>query len=340
MGRADQGERLQRRVMEAALAQFRFLVAALAVLAALGQAGAAEGDKAPVRLIVGVSAGGSIDLLARQLADKMKDILGEPVVVENRSGANQRIALAEVRKSPPDARTLYIGTSGPFSILPNIYGDKLEYDPIKDFTPVARLVHFDLAIAVGPSTPAKSLSDLVAWLKANPDKATYGTPGAGTTSHFVGVMFAGSINAKLTHVPYKGGTPAINDLVGGHIPMLINSLADMMEQHKAGNLRIVAATGPKRSTLLPDIPTLKESGVDVAVDIAIDAYGSGNIPPAAVKRMNAALIAALGNADVLQRILTYGLLPAPSSPEELARKQVEETKLWAAPIKASGFTGE
>jgi len=322
------------------LRRLRLCIIALVALAATCAPGQAETEKSPVRFIVGVTAGGSIDLLARQLAEKMKDILGEPVLVENRAGANQRIALAEVRKSPPDARTLYIGTSGPFSILPDIYGDKLEYDPVKDFTPIARLVHFDLAIGVGPATPAQNLSELITWLKANPQKASYGTPGAGTTSHFVGVMFANSIAAPLTHVPYKGGTPAINDLVGGHIPMLVNSLADMLEQHKAGNLRIVAATGPKRSALLPDAPTLKESGVDVAVDIAIDVYGSGNIPPPAVTRMNAVLLAALGNADVLSRILAYGLLPAPSSADELAQKQIEETKLWAAPIKASGFTGE
>src|SRR5262245_65852249 len=114
----------------------------------------------------------------------MKDALGEAVVVENRPGANQRIALAEVRKSPPDGRTLYIGTSGPFSILPNIYGDRLEYDPVKDFTPVARLVHFDLAIGIGPAAPAKDLGELIAWLKANPGKASYGTPGPGPHQHF------------------------------------------------------------------------------------------------------------------------------------------------------------
>jgi tripartite-type tricarboxylate transporter receptor subunit TctC len=297
-------------------------------------------EQVPVRLIVGVSAGGSIDLLARQLADKMKDSMGEPVVVENRAGANQRIALAEVRKSPPDARTLYVGTSGPFSILPDIYGDKLEYDPVKDFTPIARLVHFDLAIAAGPATPAKNLTELITWLKANPQRASYGTPGAGTTSHFVGVMFATSTGTTLTHVPYKGGTPAINDLVGGHIPMLVDSLADMLEQHNAGNLRIVAAAGPQRSALLPDVPTLKESGVDVAVDIAIDAYASGNVPGPVAARMTKVLLSALDNPDVLARIRAYGLLPAPANAQELARKQAEEAKLWAAPIQASGFTGE
>jgi tripartite-type tricarboxylate transporter receptor subunit TctC len=326
--------------MEEPLQRLRPWFAALVLMVAACPPGHAESEKNPVRFIVGVPAGGSIDLLARQLAEKMKDILGEPVLVENRAGANQRIALAEVRKSPPDARTLYIGTSGPFSILPNIYGDKLDYDPVKDFTPIARLVHFDLAIGVGPATPAQNLPELIAWLRANPQKASYGTPGAGTTSHFVGVMFASSLATPLIHVPYKGGTPAINDLVGGHIPMLINSLADMLEQHKAGNLRIVAATGPRRSTLLPQVPTLNESGVDVAVDIAIDVYGSGNAPPALVTRMNAVLLQAISNADVLSRILAYGLLPAPSSADELAQKQIEETKLWAAPIKASGFTGE
>jgi tripartite-type tricarboxylate transporter receptor subunit TctC len=297
-------------------------------------------EQVPVRFIVGVPAGGSIDLLARQLADKMKDMLGEPVVVENRAGANQKIALAEVRKSPPDGRTLYIGTSGPFSILPNIYGDKLDYDPVKDFTPIARLVHFDLAIADGPATPARNLTELIAWLKGNPERASYGTPGAGTTSHFVGVMFANSTGTRLTHVPYKGGTPAINDLVGGHIPLLVDSLADMLEQHNAGNLRIVAAAGPQRSALLPDVPTLKESGVDVAVDIAIDVYASANVPAPVAARMTKVLLTALDNPDVLARIRAYGLLPAPANAQELARKQAEETKLWAAPIKASGFTGE
>ncbi len=297
-------------------------------------------EQAPVRLIVGVSAGGSIDLLARQLADKMKDSLGEPVVVENRAGANQRIALAEVRKSLPDARTIYIGTSGPFSILPNIYGGNLDYDPVKDFTPIARLGHFDLAIAAGPAAPAKNLAELIAWLKANPHRASYGTPGAGTTSHFVGVMFATSTGTVLTHVPYKGGTPAINDLVGGHIPMLVDSLADMLEQHNSGNLRIVAAAGPQRSALLPDVPTLKESGVNAAVDIAIDAYAAGKVPAPAAERMTKVLLAALDNPDVLARIRAYGLLPAPADAQQLARKQAEETKLWAAPIQASGFTGE
>src|ERR1700730_10839822 len=326
--------------MEEPLQRLRPWFAALVLMVTACPPGHAESEKNPVRFIVGVPAGGSSELWPRQVAEKMEDILGEPVLVENRAGANQRIALAEVRKSPPDARTLYIGTSGPFSILPNIYGDKLDYDPVKDFTPIARLVHFDLAIGVGPATPAQNLPELIAWLRANPQKASYGTPGAGTTSHFVGVMFASSLATPLIHVPYKGGTPAINDLVGGHIPMLINSLADMLEQHKAGNMRIVAATGPKRSALLPEVPTLKESGVDVAVDIAIDVYGSGNAPPALVTRMNAVLLQAISNADVLSRILAYGLLPAPSSADELAQKQIEETKLWAAPIKASGFTGE
>ena len=140
--------------------------------------------------------------------------------------------------------------------------------------------------------------------------------------------------------PYKGGTPAINDLVGGHIPMLVDSLADMLEQHNAGNLRIVAAAGPQRSALLPDAPTLKESGVDVAVDIAIDAYASGKVPAPVAARMTKVLLAALDNPDVVARIRAYGLLPAPADAHELARKQAEETKLWAAPIKASGFSGE
>ena len=311
--------------------RLRLWIIAFVALAATCAPGQAETEKSPVRFIVGVPAGGSIDLLARQLAEKMKDILGEPVLVENRAGANQRIALAEVRKSPPDARTLYIGTSGPFSILPNIYGDKLDYDPVKDFTPIARLVHFDLAIGVGAATPAQNLPELIAWLRANPQKASYGTPGAGTTSHFVGVMFARSLATPLIHVPYKGGTPAINDLVGGHIPMLINSLADMLEQHKAGNLRIVAATGPKRSALLPEVPTLKESGIPLVAYAWLGVCGGTGIPQPVVDLLNRHIVAIVSSPEYRTLVERSGSVAVSSTPAQF-RKIIDDTAADAAPI--------
>lgn len=318
--------------------RFRLALAAAGTLMFAAPAPAQE--NAPIRLIIGVPAGGSIDLIARLLADKMKDTLGEPVVVESHAGAGGRIAVNEVKNARPDGRTIYIGTSGPFVVLPNIYGDKLGYDPVKDFTPLGRLVRFDLALASGPAVPAQNVSDALAWARAHPTQASFGTPGPGTTSHFVGVMIAKATGIPLTHVPYKGGTPAVNDVVGGHLPFIVNSLADMAEQHKAGKLRILADSAGRRSPLLPDVPTLKESGIDVVADVAIDAYGPAGVPAETAKRLYAAMAQAINTVEVQQRMRAYGLFPAPSTPEELVAFQVEEVKLWAEPIKVSGFTGE
>src|SRR5262245_7632174 len=263
----------------------RTLTALAFAASALVQPALAQ-DKAPIRLVIGVPAGGSIDLIARLIADKLKDSLNDQVIVDIRAGAGGRLAVQETKKSAPDGRTIYVGASNTFTVLPNIYGDRLEYDPVKDFTPVGRLVRFDLGFATGPAVPADNIKDALAWARANPSKATYGTPGPGTTSHFVGVMIAQASGIPLTHVPYKGGTPAINDLMGGHVAFLVNSFADMNEQHQAGRLRILADVGPKRSPLDPKVPTLKESGLDVMADVAIDAFAPAGVPADQVKRLN------------------------------------------------------
>jgi len=318
----------------------RRLITALVLAASTLAHPALAEDKQPIRLVIGVPAGGSIDLIARLVAEKMKDSLNDQVIVDIRAGAGGRLAVQETKKSAPDGRTIYVGASNTFTVLPNIYGDRLEYDPVKDFTPVGRLVRFDLGFAAGPAVPAQNIKDALAWAKANPSKATYGTPGPGTTSHFVGIMIANATGIPLTHVPYKGGTPAINDLMGGHVAFVVNSFADMNEQHQAGRVRILADVGPKRSPLDMNVPTLKESGINVAADIAIDAYAPAGVPVDQVKRLNTVLMQAINAPDVQERLRTYGLFPAPSSPDELRVFQEVELKLWAEPIKASGFKGD
>ena len=320
----------------------RRLVSALALAACAFAVPAFAQDRAPIRLIIGVPAGGSIDLIARLMAEKMKDSLGENVVVDIRAGAGGRLAVAETKKSAPDGRAVYVGASNTFTVLPNIYGDRLEYDPVKDFTPVGRLVRFDLGFATGPAIPPadQNIKAALAWAKANPTKASFGTPGPGTTSHFVGVMISSASGVPLTHVPYKGGTPGVNDLMGGHVAFMVNSFADMNEQHKAGRLRILASTGAKRSPLDPNVPTLKESGINVDADVAIDAFAPAGVPADQVKRLNTAMVAAINAPDVRQRMQAYGLFPAPSTPDELRAFQAAEVKMWAEPIKASGFKGE
>ena len=186
------------------------------------------------RILVGLAAGGTNDLVARELAARLAAITGEQYIVDNKPGATQRVALAELKKSAPDGRTIILATNSPFSILPTIFGDKVGYDPIRDFTPIGRVVTFDNGVALGPKVNGQSFADYVAWCKAHTNEASFGTPGAGTASHFIGVIISKQIGVPLAHVPYRGGTPAQVDLIGGHLPMLINGLADMMENHKSG----------------------------------------------------------------------------------------------------------
>jgi tripartite-type tricarboxylate transporter receptor subunit TctC len=292
------------------------------------------------RILVGLAAGGTNDLVARELAARLAAITGEQYIVENKTGATQRVALAELKKSAPDGRTIILATNSPFSILPAVYGDKVGYDPVKDFTPIARVVTFDNGIALGPKVNGQTFADYVAWCKANPNQAAYGTPGAGTASHFIGVIIGKQIGVPLAHVPYRGGTPAQVDLIGGHLPMLINGLADMMENHKGGKLKVVAITGPQRSPLLPEAPTLKELGFDIAAVTGVDIYGPAGMPPELAKKINANLIAALNHPETRNKLLAYGVNIVPTSPEELAKIQIAEMKMWEAPVKASGYTGE
>ena len=292
------------------------------------------------RILVGLAAGGTNDLVARELAARLSAITGESYIVENKPGATQRLALAELKKSAPDGHTIILATNSPFSILPTIYGDKVGYDPVKDFTPLGRVVTFDNGIALGPKVNGQSFADYVAWCKANKDQASYGTPGAGTASHFIGVIIGKQIGVPLAHVPYRGGTPAQADLIGGHLPMLINGLADMMENHKAGKVKVVAITGDKRSPLLPEAPTLKELGFDVSAVTGVDIYGPAGMSPDLIKKINANLVKALNDPDTRRKLLAYGVNIVPTSPEELAKIQIAEMKMWEEPVKASGYTGD
>jgi tripartite-type tricarboxylate transporter receptor subunit TctC len=296
----------------------------------------AQGDKPTLRLVVGLAAGGAHDVTARALAEKLRDVLGQPVVVENRPGAGQRLALNEVKRSAPDGRTLLIASNSPFVIFPHTF-NRLDYDPVKDFTPISRLTVSESALAVGPKVPARTFQEFVAWVKANPKQANFGTPGAGTVPHFAGVLIGKSIGVDLSHVPYKGGAPALIDFTGGHLPIIINALSDMVDGHRAGKFKIIATGGVKRSALVPDVPTLKEVGVDVVAQGGVWVYGPPGMRAETVHTLNAALAKAVNMPDFRERFAKSGMLIAPSTPEELAKIQAEELRQWAEPVRASGF---
>jgi tripartite-type tricarboxylate transporter receptor subunit TctC len=311
----------------------------LAAVSMLGPGPALAQDKPPIRVLVGFPPGGSADIVARLLADKMRLTLGQNVIVDNKPGAAGRVALGELKRSPPDGQTLAFQPSGALVILPWLYKN-LGYDPAHDFTPIARACTFDFAVTAGPAAPAGDLKAILAWMKDNPGKANYATSGAGTVPHFTGVMLGQAAGIAMTHVAYKGGAPAMNDLMGGQVPLMVDTASETIEQHRAGKLRIVAVTGEARSKSLPEVPTLKEQGINVAADAFFGLYGPAGMPADATARISRAVADALRQSDVAERIFTLGLMPAYGSGDELAATQAAHYKRWEAPIKASGFTAE
>jgi tripartite-type tricarboxylate transporter receptor subunit TctC len=296
-------------------------------------------DKPTMKILVGFPPGGSVDVVARLLAERMKPLLDQNVIVENKPGAAGRIALGEVKRAATDGNTLVLAPSGSLVILPWLYKN-LGYDPVRDFTPVARVTTFDFALTVGPGAPAGDLKALLAWLKANPGKANYATSGAGTVPHFAGQLLAQETGVPLTHVAYKGGAPAAQDLLGGQVPLMVDTASETIEHHRSGKLRILAVSGESRSFALPEVPTLKELGVNVVADAFFGLYGPASMAADRTQKISDAVNQALSNTDLQGRIKALGLTPSYAGPQALVATQATHLKRWEAPIKASGYTAE
>ncbi len=299
----------------------------------------AWGQERAIRLLVGFPPGGSADVIARLLADKLRLSLGQPVIVENKPGAIGRIALAEVRRAAPDGQTLVLTPSGAMVFLPWLY-QNIGYDPVKDFSAIARVSTFDFAVSVGPSGPPGDLKSVLAWMKANPDKANYATSGSGGVPHFTGLLIAQASGVPLTHIAYKGGAPAAQDLVAGQVPMMVDTATETIEHHRAGRVRIVAVTGEQRSRSLPGVPTLVESGVNVVADGYLGLYGPAGMPIDVVARIDRAVAEALRAPEVQEKIQSFGLVPNHAGSAQLAVVQAAHYRRWETPIKASGFKAE
>ncbi len=223
--------------------------------------------------------------------------------------------------------------------MPWLYKN-LGYDPVKDFTPVAKVTTFDFAVTAGPGAPAGDVNAVLAWIKANPAKANYATSGAGTVPHFAGQLLAQATAAPMTHVAYKGGAPAAQDLIGGQIPLMVDTTYETIEHHKSGKLRILAVTGENRSAALPDVPTLKELGIHVVADAFFGLYGPVNMSADRTQKISEAVAQALGNPEIQNRTRGFGLVPSYAGSQALADTQAVHHKRWDAPIKASGYTVE
>jgi tripartite-type tricarboxylate transporter receptor subunit TctC len=306
----------------------------LLVLLASGKPASAQDA---VRILVGFPPGGGADLIARLAADKARESLGVAVVVENRPGAGGQIAAEALKNAAPDGRTLMAAPVAVTVIAPLTH-KKLAYDPEKDFAAVSLAVNFQLAFTAGPATTATTLAEYVAWVKGDPRRASFGVPAAGSLPHFFGLLLGRAIGAELVHVPYKGGAPLLNDIIGGQIPAGVDVLSEAIPQHRAGKVRILASSGAKRSAIAPEVPTFTELGFpQIQGDGWFAFHAPAKTPAATIERLSAAFGGAIRAKDVTERLNKIGFEPVGSTAEELSRRMAEDRARWAPIVKASGF---
>jgi tripartite-type tricarboxylate transporter receptor subunit TctC len=293
----------------------------------------------PVRLIVPYAPGGSVDLLARIMRDGLQDALGQPVVVENRAGAGGAIGVEAAAKSPPDGHTLVLSGSGAITV--NVHLTKLAYDPAKDLAPVSMLTTLPIVIAVHPSVPARSMGELVAYAKSRPGTLNYSSNGRGSVAFLAAELLKYMTGIRMEHVPYKGAAPATVAIIAGEVDLGFVDSAAVMPQARAGAVRALAVTDPKRSIIVPELPTVAESGVPgYEVSGWVGLFAPMGTPAQVIARLNADVARVLNNPDVRERILRAQMEPAPNTAEEFGRFLSAESKQWATVIQSAGIKAE
>ncbi|HXI07139.1 MAG: Bug family tripartite tricarboxylate transporter substrate binding protein [Bradyrhizobium sp.] len=307
---------------------------ALSVAAKAGPAWAQSGP--PTKIVFPFAAGGSGDMLCRQLAEYLPATLDRRFIVENRTGGDGLIGIRSVKAAAPDTSTILV-TTGPTMYLLPMTENEPSFDTARDFVPVSQLTRFEFVVAVSPSIGVSDFKQLVAWIKANPQKAAYGVPSSGTIPHFTGFQLEKALGATLTRVPYRGSAPAINDLIAGHLPIIITTLSDTITQHRANGIRIVAVSGPTRSPFLGDVPTLKEEGIDLVADGWYGMWLPAGSPPEFAKKLSAAAAEILARPDIKEKLNAVTLIPVGSTPEELTKALATDTAFWQPIVKATGY---
>ena len=312
------------------------LLSAIVSSSALGQAWPAK----PVRMLVPFPPGGGVDYAARIVGKHLSERLGQPVLIENRAGANGILALEALKGAPADGYTLGTVSNGPLVINPSMYL-KLPYDAVRDFTAIGRLVNFPLLLVAHPSVPAKSVPELIALARAKPGALTYSSPGVGNGSHLAGELFASMANITLVHIPYKGTAPAATALLAGEVSLAFSSIPTVLPHVRAGRLRALAVGDAARLPSLPEYPTIAESGVP-----GYEAFSwAGIIAPAGtpqevVKRVNAELGGILRQKAIVEQLAAEGTIPVPDTPEEFSAYIKSELVKWAAIVRLANIKPE
>ena len=318
----------------------------LCAAVALGLAGVSDHAQAQtfpnrtITLVIPFAPGGSTSIVGRVIADKMSQLLGESIIVDNRPGAGGTVGTKTVAKSEPDGYTLLLGYTGTLAIGPSLY-KSAGYDPRKDFAPIGMIGNAPNSLVVHPSFPAKTVAELIAYAKANPGKVNFGSAGVGTVSHIAGEYFARAAGITLVHIPYKGTAPALTDVLGGHIPMAFAPIPASHANVSAGLLRALAVTSATRSSLLPDVPTISEEavpGFDVSLYYGLVA--PAGTPRPVIDKLNKELRAALASDEVKKQLSQDGNEITPGTPEDYADFIDRDEKKWSQLIKASGLKPE
>ena len=313
----------------------RLFVAACALLLAAAAAQAQKID-GPVKFIVGYPPGGASDKAARLVADAMRERYGTTVIVENKTGAGGRVAAQSFKATPANETALMIGNPAVNVVAPLVFKN-VGYDPATDFVPVAQVSRYEFGIAVGAAVPVKEFGHLLAWLRANPEKANFGVPATGSLPHFFALMVAEAAKVRPEVVGYRGSAPLLTDLLGGQIPVAIDTLDTLIPQHEAGKLRILAIGGEKRAPELPQVPTLKESGLNVVADGWNVFFAPSSMPAARVRELGNAIEAIMKSPEVQKKFRDAAMDPVAAGPEATAKMIAAFRAKWEPVIKAAGI---
>ena len=318
----------------------RVLLIASSGLMAAGPATAADVyPSKTIRLVVPFAPGGGSDIVARLLSPKMTEALGQTVVVDNRAGASANLGAAIVAKAAPDGYTLLLANAN-YTINPSLF-KSLPFDPVREFAPVALLANVTNVLAIHPSIPAKSVKELISFAKAHPGQLNFASPGNGTSSHLAGELFRQVAKIEVVHIPYKGATPAITDLIAGQVSFTMASVLSVLPYAKQGRLRMLAVTTAKRSGALTDIPTISEAGLPgFEVSNWYGILATGGTPRPAVDRLNSELARIARVPDLAEKLAAQGADPATGTPEEFERFIQAELKKWSAVVRSAGINPE
>ncbi len=316
----------------------RAAIAATLFAPALAQAQGAWQPTRPIRFVVPFPAGGATDVVARVLGERLQETLGQPVVVENRTGAGGNIGVENVVRSAPDGTTLLMGTTGTLTVNPHLYSN-LGFDPLRDLTPISMAFTTDHVLIVNPNVQAQTAQEFLALVRAQPGRLSYGSAGSGSSTHTVPELFRLAARVDITHVPYRGSAPALNDVVAGNVQVMLDQIPSAIGQIQAGRVRALAVTSAQRSPLLPNVPTMAEIGLP---DAQATSWGAvmapGGTPAPVVARFNAAIREALAQQAVKDRLAAAGAEAVSSTPEELATYLRAESEKWARVVREARIT--